>query len=342
MLDSPPSNPVSGGARDLPGEDGRPANVFRVRPVALVAAVLCMVGGVALYLVFVRTTRGQLFDQAASIGARRRNFTPDGYTKSRTLERTEWLLDSVRSVFLAAVALAVTVVGIHARRARLTAALGVGVLVSIGTARLIKVGLPMRSHVSGNGYRWLSENTFPSGHAAASMAVALAAVALYRSTRNQWSLLTIPYAFAIGTATVVARWHQPSDVLASYLLVGACTFVALGLSASTEDRFVVDRRQWQLLFGSLSLACAALAATGYGLFRADPLDLAVRVTDGVPEWVLVPLSPGKAFAVFAFSSTAMCAVLTVVVMSLSPGRSNGPNSGIGPKTDNRARLGHYR
>jgi membrane-associated phospholipid phosphatase len=77
-------------------------------------------------------------------------------------------------------------------------------------------------------FRQVPDVSFPSGHATASMALALCAI-LVASPRLR------PYVAALGAAFAVAvsysfltlGWHYPSDVLGGYLVAGAWTATAV-------------------------------------------------------------------------------------------------------------------
>jgi membrane-associated phospholipid phosphatase len=80
------------------------------------------------------------------------------------------------------------------------------------------------------GFRQVPDASFPSGHATASMALALCAI-LVASPRVR------PYVAALGAAFAIAvsysfltlGWHYPSDVLGGYLVAGAWTGLAVAV-----------------------------------------------------------------------------------------------------------------
>jgi undecaprenyl-diphosphatase len=76
--------------------------------------------------------------------------------------------------------------------------------------------------------------SFPSDHATAAFACAIAALLLLS---RRWGVVLLVLAFAIGTARVAAGVHYPGDILGSLLI--ACVGGAAGLLA----RGLLDRRR---------------------------------------------------------------------------------------------------
>jgi membrane-associated phospholipid phosphatase len=80
--------------------------------------------------------------------------------------------------------------------------------------------------------------SFPSGHAAGSMALAAVAIALTQSPR--WRrLLLLPTALvvvAIGVAAVIAGGHWPSDVIAGWALALAWVSALCSRARSARPR----------------------------------------------------------------------------------------------------------
>jgi membrane-associated phospholipid phosphatase len=69
----------------------------------------------------------------------------------------------------------------------------------------------------------IGANTFPSGHAAASLAVALAVVGVVPGA----GLLLLGLALSICIACVVGRYHYVMDVLAGAVLAGLVWMIVM-------------------------------------------------------------------------------------------------------------------
>ena len=87
-------------------------------------------------------------------------------------------------------------------------------------------GLPEDLHIS--------PAAFPSGHATAAMALALAAVLVApRRARPLAAFVGLGFALAVSFSVLVQGWHFPSDVVGGYLLAAGWTFaVAAALLAA--------------------------------------------------------------------------------------------------------------
>jgi membrane-associated phospholipid phosphatase len=80
--------------------------------------------------------------------------------------------------------------------------------------------------------------SFPSGHATASMSLALAAVlvapAAYRALVSGAGVL---YTVGVGLALPILIWHYPSDVAGGYLLAGAWSLIAVAAERAAAQRW---------------------------------------------------------------------------------------------------------
>ena len=78
--------------------------------------------------------------------------------------------------------------------------------------------------------------SWPSGHSAAALALALCAVLLAPPrTRVPVALAGAAFALAVGVALLVRAWHMPSDVLGGYLVAALWAALAVaGLRASAR------------------------------------------------------------------------------------------------------------
>ncbi len=113
------------------------------------------------------------------------------------------------------------------RRPEVVAAVGVALGANLTTQVLKLVLAHPRGLGSGaEGLPW--STAFPSGHTtgAASVGAALILVAPARY-RLPAAIAGVGFALGVGTATVIADWHYPSDVLGGLLVVSSWTFAAI-------------------------------------------------------------------------------------------------------------------
>jgi membrane-associated phospholipid phosphatase len=122
------------------------------------------------------------------------------------------------------------------RRAASVALLLVGANVS---CLLLKPNLfPPRDTEHWTSVPHLPVPSFPSGHATASMSLALAAVLVAPPAyRLLVSALGVLYTVAVGLALPVLIWHYPSDVAGGYLLAGAWSLIALAAERAAAERW---------------------------------------------------------------------------------------------------------
>ena len=119
-------------------------------------------------------------------------------------------------------------------------ALAIGVL--LGTSALasqvLQAALAHPRPHSLIGAEEIAAQAFPSGHATAAMALALAAViAAPAAWRPTAAALGALFALAVGGSIVALGWHFPSDVLGGYLLAAGVAFaVCAPLRAEASTR----------------------------------------------------------------------------------------------------------
>ncbi|WP_051298261.1 phosphatase PAP2 family protein [Arthrobacter castelli] len=193
----------------------RPAKPAASNPFPFIAAALLCAGSlVGIYILFVRTTTGQLIGEGA---LREAELSATGM--SSRLQDFLDLLPLISAVIAAAFILFVTL----ARRRWLAA--GVAIAAALGanlTTQVLKEVL-VRPEL---GVQTLGTNSLPSGHAtlAASSAAAVILVVAPR-----WRPLAAAgggsYAVIAGAATLINLWHRPADIIAAFLVVGFWTAV---------------------------------------------------------------------------------------------------------------------
>ncbi|PWH07013.1 phosphatidic acid phosphatase [Brachybacterium endophyticum] len=78
----------------------------------------------------------------------------------------------------------------------------------------------------------VTPNSFPSGHTALAISVALALILVCPARiRGLVTVLGTAWVAAAGVGTIAGGWHRPSDVLGALLVTGAWTFLLLAIDA---------------------------------------------------------------------------------------------------------------
>ncbi len=173
---------------------------------ASVSAVLL----VALYVVAVRTKWGQDLDDAALDGRT---------TRSVVIRATGRLLDTISITSLALLGGAATVIAVARGRIHLALTAAAVVVGAVVTTEILKLVVLGRPDLLGSNDP-LPTPSFPSGHATVAMSLAVAfTLVVPARARGVIALGGVAYACLIGTGTVTAGWHRPSDVMGGFLVV---------------------------------------------------------------------------------------------------------------------------
>ena len=276
---------------------------------ALLSAVLLVV----VYLVAVQTGWGQRLDDAAL----------DGRTgRTVILRATGRLLDTISVSSLALLGGATLAIAVGRWRIHLAMTAGAVVLGANVTSQILKHFVLGRPDLVGP-IDPLPAASFPSGHTTVAMSLAVAFVLVVPARLRQLTaMLGIAYASLVGTGTVTAGWHRPSDVIGGYLVVTMWTGLAVaGLmrwrGAVAERGPELQRRA--VVSPTLAAGGAVLLALGFVGFvivylaiRQDRLD-AVRLDGAYVAALIVIVGTGL---------LAMAALLAVLRgVGLDPSRS---------------------
>ena len=138
------------------------------------------------------------------------------------------------------VALAVIVIALAVRGMRTAAAVG---LLLVGANVSSQVLKPLLAHHRELYYtEWhinnVNDASFPSGHATAAMALALAVLLIVpRSYRPLAATLGALFTLAVSFSILVLSWHFPSDIVGGYLMATAWGLVALAGLRYANDRW---------------------------------------------------------------------------------------------------------
>ena len=248
----------------------RPSILLAFAALALAAAGL--VGVVAYY-----TTAGKWVDGNALGGFASLKYSPGIHEAAATFARSADVLPF--AVFTIAL-LGTALVARGPRRAGSVAILLAGANLSCA---VLKPNLfPARNTENWTSVPHLPVPSFPSGHATASMSLALAAVLVApRAYRPLVSALGVIYTVAVGLALPILIWHYPSDVAGGYLLAGAWSLIALAAERAAAQRWpepgTIRGAAWRALGPpsraavALVTALAALAAITLAAPRADQI-----------------------------------------------------------------------
>jgi membrane-associated phospholipid phosphatase len=242
----------------------------------LAAAVLMTALAACVYLVFVRTSLGQRFDDAAFVGSQL------GHASARTADASQ--LQRISADSFAVVLVGIALLGVIRRRPRLGIAAAVAAGIAVVGTDVLKNHLLGRPDLH-NGV--LVANTFPSGHTATAIACALALVMV---TPPRWrglaAVVAGSYAWITAAQVQTAGWHRPSDAIGAALLgFAAVATVAALLSYWRPRGYTGTSRHLASLavLGVIWLAGAAIA--GYEAARVlhylAAHDASLRLTPGV-------------------------------------------------------------
>ncbi len=130
-------------------------------------------------------------------------------------------------------------IGIAVLQSRIRAAAAVLVVLvgaAVTTDYILKPGLSGHRYDAILTFHQIADGSFPSGHATASMALALCAILVAAPRYRPYvAALGALFAIAVSYAFLTLAWHYPSDVLGGYLVAGGwmCLGVA-GLSAADQ------------------------------------------------------------------------------------------------------------
>ncbi len=219
----------------------------------LATAVICAAGVAGLYLLAVRTTLGQEYDDRG-LGTLDRAASPIAY------EATEELLRTIEVSSLALLGLAIIALALLRGRVALAVAAGVTIVGANVTTQILKRGLD-RPPLDGD----LATNSFPSGHVTVATSLALALVLVASSPiRPIAAVVGGIYAAAIGAAVLLLAWHRPSDVIGAYLVAAGWCALAAAAAARAEPgpRRAISARTERATTAVAGLLAIAFLAIG--------------------------------------------------------------------------------
>ena len=219
-----------------------------------------------LYHYSLSTIRGQMLDTVALAG--------NGYGQERFASPLNSVLNAITLASMVIVLVTVGVIALARQRYALAITAVVMVAGSTATTRLLKAHI-LRPEFGVDPQRAGAGNSLPSGHATAAAALAVGLVlVLPPAIRGIASVIGATYAALVGIATLSSGWHRPSDVIASFLLVGGWAAVAGLLLVLAQRRTAVVARGDKhplplaaMLLGGSALVVAGILALNYTFHR---------------------------------------------------------------------------
>jgi membrane-associated phospholipid phosphatase len=209
--------------------------------------VVCVLGVVATWRVFVDTWAGQWSEEAVLRGAE--------YGQNRLWEVAEPVLDVVSVTYIAVVLLAAILIALLRRRWVLAMQVVVLMAGANLTTQLIKLVVTDRPDL---GVPGPGMNALPSGHTTAAGSVSAVLVLVVPPRVRPWAaFFGAVYTAATGVSTLVGQWHRPSDVVAGILVVLAWSGLTCALVAARPG---VPRDAVRTPTGALALGGARAAA----------------------------------------------------------------------------------
>jgi membrane-associated phospholipid phosphatase len=244
---------------------------------------------VAAYAFFAGTAAGRAADAAVL-----------GQDLDGVWEPVAWpLILAVNPLTTALAALAIVMVALRQRRRQAAAFAVIAIAGAAATARGLKAALSAVDPFGTEAARELGAGFYPSGHAAAIMAMCLAAlVALPPEERRRFVGVAAAAAAVLGCAVYATRGHHASDVVGGFALAAGCVFGALvalrGAAAAPARQAGRDPcGSWSPARWTVRLAVVAAVGVPF---------LAVVQAIGLPTGPLQPL------LVLSWCAVAICAV----------------------------------
>ena len=215
----------------------------------LLASALGVAGAILCYFLMLRTSLGQRFDYSAHIGS-----YP---VKPTFLEGNA--MRSITGYVFTVVIVVLVVIGFVRRRPLL----GIGGALAAGAAVVVADVLKddALTHPFLTREVPRAANTFPSGHAAAAMACALALVLVVPARwRSPVAILAGSYGWLTAVQQQTTSSHYPSDVIGATLLAFAAVAGVAGLLAWFRPVRWARNRDYALIQAVLGVTAAVAGA----------------------------------------------------------------------------------
>jgi len=224
-----------------------------------VLAILAGACAVLLYLVFVRTPIGQRWDDRAYLGSL--------VASLESRQRITSILHEIRISTLVLMVILLLVIGLLRRRFATAVITAVAFGGAVLSAEVLKRVLH-RPDLAPDMNSLINESnidTFPSGHATIATAFALGLLIVSSLRARLWiATFGMLWAAGISTASLIAGWHRPSDLIGGIALATAWLAAATAFTTGRFGRIrsVGDAVRWLIPVGAgvLLLAVGVLLA----------------------------------------------------------------------------------
>jgi membrane-associated phospholipid phosphatase len=251
---------VSAPAR-APLPEGQRDDAARLSNWLIVAAAGAVIAAIACYVIAIRTTVGQRFDDAALQGAY------EQYPAERAA--SNHVLHAISADSFAVVLVILVVIGALRRRIRLGLGAASAAGISVIGVSILKHFVLTRPDLIATPWWIPTYNTFPSGHTATAVACALA---LMLVSPPRWRGVTAVvagcYAWITAAQVQTAGWHRPSDAIGASLLAFAVVAAVAAFFVRRRPVAVSWSRPHRLALITLSLVgLGAAVATAVELHR---------------------------------------------------------------------------
>jgi membrane-associated phospholipid phosphatase len=224
------------------------------------AAGIALVGAAVSYLLLVRTSLGQRFDNAAYFGSQQ--------SLSSAVATDNEQLRHITADSFALVLVVLLAVGVLRRRPRLGAAAALAAGLAVVGTDALKDWVLTRPNLTATD-SLAPGRTFPSGHTATAVACALALILVSPPRwRGLAAVVAGAYAWGVAAQVQTAGWHRPSDAIGAALLAFA-SVAAVGAVVAWRRPVAMrwSRPQRFALAVLAGIAVIAAAAAGWGLLK---------------------------------------------------------------------------
>jgi hypothetical protein len=163
-------------------------------------------------------------------------------------------------------------------------------------------------------FHQIPANAFPSGHATASMALALCALLVSPPRfRPYVAALGALFAVAVSYSFLSLGWHYPSDVLGGYLVAGTWTALAVAALSAADARWPAHagREAAGRLLSRVQLR--ALAGVMAGALLAAVIAVALVAPDRAIDFVRSHTLFAVGAAAIAIASMAVSGVVAAML-----------------------------
>jgi membrane-associated phospholipid phosphatase len=196
-------------------------------------------------------------------------------------------------------------------------ALGVALILggaAVTTDKLLKPTLATPRFDAILGDRQIPATGFPSGHATASMALALCAIIVVSPTfRPYVAALGAAFAVAVSYSFMSLGWHYPSDVLGGFLVAATWTCLAVAALRAAEARWPskTARRAARQMLSRLQVR--VLAGAGAALVLLAVIVVAATAPERALDFLRVHTIFAVGAAAIALAGVAVAGVLTAIL-----------------------------